>query len=108
MNEIQFTDQSFEAEVLKASVPVLVDFWAPWCGPCRIQGPIIEELAKDINESQAKIGKMNVDENHETPTKYGVMSIPTLVIFKSGQVVEQFVGVQSKEALKQALLKHSN
>lgn len=106
MTEIQFTDQGFELDVLKSSVPVLVDFWAPWCGPCRVQGPIIEDLAKETDETKAKIGKINVDENHEIASKYGVMSIPTLAIFKDGAIVEQFVGVQSKEVLKLALTKH--
>lgn len=108
MTEIQFTDQSFDQDVLQAKVPVLVDFWAPWCGPCRLQGPIIEELAHETDETKAKVGKLNVDENQASPSKYGVMSIPTLAIFKDGKIVEQFVGVQSKESLKAALLKHGN
>jgi len=98
----QFTDQNFEQEVLKSEKPVLVDFWAAWCGPCQMMGPIIEELAEEVKEKY-KIGKLNVDENRETASKYGVMSIPTLIIFKGGKEVKQFVGVQAKENLKEEL-----
>lgn len=101
---MQITDANFEAEVLKSDRPVLVDFWAPWCGPCQIIGPIIEELSSEVAE--AKIGKLNVDENPGTASKYGVMSIPTLKIFKGGEIVEEFVGVQSKDTLKEALTRH--
>jgi thioredoxin 1 len=101
---IEFTDQNFDQDVIKSDKSVLVDFWAPWCGPCQVMGPIIEELAKEI-EGKAKIGKMNVDENSETAQKYGIMSIPSLKIFKNGQVVKEFVGVQNKDALKEALEK---
>lgn len=98
-----FTDQNFEQEVLNSQKPVLVDFWAPWCGPCQMMGPIIEELAEEL-EGQVVVGKLNVDENPQMAQKYGIMGIPTLLVFKNGQVVEQFVGVQPKEVLKQALL----
>ncbi len=108
MAELQLSEQNFETEVLKSTVPVLVDFWAPWCGPCRIQGPIIEELANEVAVDKAKVGKLNVDENSTVASRYGIMSIPTLLIFKNGQVVEQFVGVQSKDNLKAALDKHSS
>ncbi len=91
---MQFTDQNFEAEVLKSDKPVLVDFWAVWCGPCQMMGPIIEELAKEVGDKY-KVGKLNVDENRETASKYGIMSIPTLIIFKDGKAVKQFVGVQA-------------
>jgi len=101
MPEINFTDQNFASEVLESEQPVLVDFWAPWCGPCRIQGPIIDELAKEVRG--VKVGKMNVDENNATATKYGVMSIPTLIVFKAGQPVDQMVGVQQKDQLKKKL-----
>lgn len=100
----EFTDQNFEQEVLKSSVPVLVDFWAPWCGPCQVMGPIIKDLAKETRD-KFKIGKINVDEHPETASKFGIMSIPALKIFKGGQVVKEFVGVQSKDALKEALEK---
>ncbi len=106
MAEVIFTDQNFDTEVLKSSVTVLVDIWAPWCGPCRLQGPIIEELAHDYEGKSVKIGKLNADENHETTTKFNVLSIPTLLIIKAGEVVEQFVGVQPKDKLVQALTKH--
>lgn len=102
--EVIFTDQNFEQEVLKSSMPVLVDFWAPWCGPCQVMGPIIEDLAKETGD-KFKIGKINVDEHQETASKFGIMSIPALKIFKGGQVVKEFVGVQSKDALKEALEK---
>ena len=97
---MEFTDKNFNEEVLKSKVPALVDFWAPWCGPCRMQGPIIEELEKDYAGKPVKIGKLNVDENGDVAQKYGVMSIPTLLLFKDGKIVEQMVGVQSKESLK--------
>jgi thioredoxin 1 len=102
--EMQFTDQNFETEVLKSDKPVLVDFWAAWCGPCQMMGPIIEELAEEVKDKY-KVGKMNVDENRETAAKYGIMSIPTLIIFKDGKAVKQLVGVQAKENLKEELEK---
>lgn len=101
-----FTDQNFDAEVMKSDVPVLVDFWAPWCTPCKVIGPIIEELATEMDGKGAKIGKMNVDENMATPGQYGIMSIPTMLIFKNGEPVEQIVGVQPKEKLMELLKKH--
>jgi len=101
---LQFTDQNFEAEVLKSEKPVLVDFWAAWCGPCQMMGPIIEELAKEMG-NKYKVGKLNVDENRETAARYGIMSIPTLIIFKNGKPVKQLVGVQAKENLKGELEK---
>lgn len=101
---MEFTDQNFDQEVLKSDKPVLVDFWAPWCGPCQMMGPIIEDLAKEVGDKY-KVGKLNVDENSETSSKYGVMSIPALKIFKGGQVVKEFVGVQAKETLRSELEK---
>lgn len=92
------TDQSFEQEVLQSTKPVLVDFWAVWCGPCQVQGPIVEEVAKAMGE-RAKVVKLNVDENPLYAQRYGIMSIPTLMIFKNGTVAKQFIGVTSKEAL---------
>jgi len=99
---LEFTDKNFEEEVLKSDKPVLVDFWAPWCGPCQMMGPIIDELSKEV-EGKVKVGKLNVDENGETAAKYGVMSIPTLKIFKGGEIVKEFVGVQDKNSLKSEL-----
>jgi len=102
MSEIILTDQNFEEEVLKYDGPVLVDFWAPWCGPCRVVGPVVEEVAKDY-EGKAKVGKLNVDENQATAQKYGVMSIPTLGFFKGGEMVDQLVGAQPKETIVEHL-----
>lgn len=107
MSDIVITDANFESEVVKSTTPVLVDFWAVWCGPCQMQGPIVEEIAKDF-AGKAKVGKMNVDENPSVPQKFGIMSIPTLMIFKGGQVVKQFVGVQSKATLTAELNKLLN
>jgi thioredoxin 1 len=101
--EKTFTDANFEAEVLKADVPVLVDFWAAWCGPCKIMGPIVEEVALALEGKPVKVGKMNVDENQVTPGTYGIMSIPTLMIFKGGVPVETMVGVQAKDKLVEKL-----
>lgn len=100
--ELEFTDRNFDQEVLKSNVPVLVDFWAPWCGPCQMMGPIIAELAEKIGD-KAKVGKLNVDENGSVASQYGIMSIPALKIFKGGVVVKEFVGVQAMENLKKAL-----
>lgn len=101
---MEFTDKNFEAEVLKSDKPVLVEFWAPWCGPCQVMGPIIDELAKEIGD-KAKVGKLNVDENSETASKYEVMSIPVIKIFKDGKIVNEFIGVQNKDSLKRELEK---
>ena len=101
---MEFTDQNFDQEVVKNDLPVLVDFWAPWCGPCQMMGPIIDELAKEL-EGKIKVGKVNVDENQEISAKYEIMSIPALKVFKGGQVVKEFVGVQNKMILKSELEK---
>ena len=98
----QVNDAGFEAEVLKGDLPVLVDFWAPWCGPCRAIAPVIEELTQEF-EGKVKIVKMNVDENPGTPSKYGIRAIPTLILFKNGEVVGQVTGAVSKASLKQML-----
>jgi|SRR3989338_5447704 len=99
----QFTDQNFQKEVLESNKPVFVDFFAPWCGPCQQLGPIVEKLAQEYEGKDITIGKMNIDENMETPEKYGVMSIPTLLFFKNGEVVEQLRGMQSEVALKEKM-----
>jgi thioredoxin 1 len=107
MSDVVFTDQNFDTDVLKADKPVLVDFWAVWCGPCRMQGPIVEEVAKSFI-GKAVVGKMNVDEQPNYPQQFGIMSIPTLMIFHKGKMVKQFIGVQSKETLESELRKLVN
>ena len=100
--ELILTDQNFDQEVLKSDKAVLVDFWAPWCGPCQAMGPVISELAKEF-EGKAKVGKLNVDENSKTAGDFAIMSIPALKIFKEGKMVQEFIGMQTKETLKSAL-----
>jgi thioredoxin 1 len=104
MSEIIFTDQNFEQEVLKSDKPVLIDFWAEWCGPCRMQVPVIEELAKDF-KGKAKVGRLDVDQNPAISQKHNVMSIPTLMIFNKGEVVWQTAGLQQKKNLEDELKK---
>lgn len=98
-----FTDATFEAEVLKSDVPVLVDYWAPWCGPCKVIGPIVAQVAQELEGKPFKIGKVNVDENPEAPSKAGVLGIPALIVYRDGQPVQMFIGVQPKEVLFRAL-----
>ncbi len=101
---IEVTDMSFEKEVLKSDTPVLVDFWAPWCGPCRAIGPIVEQLAGSF-QGKVKFAKCNVDENPATPTRYGIRAIPTLILFKDGQVADQVTGVVGKAQLEETVNK---
>lgn len=97
-NLIHVTDQDFEAEVLKADLPCLVDFWAPWCGPCKAIGPVVAELAEEF-AGKVRIVKMNVDESPATPGKYGIRAIPTLILFKGGEVLDQVTGAVGKAQL---------
>ncbi len=101
-NTVEITDQNFKSQVIGSVKPVLVDFWAPWCGPCRAIAPLLEELAAE-NLGSAVIGKLNIDDNPEAAQQYGVSSIPTLLVFKGGQVVNKFVGVQPKTRIQTAL-----
>lgn len=102
VKKMEVTDNNFKQEVLDSDKIVLVDFWAPWCGPCQMMGPILEELAQKMGD-EYKIVKLNVDENPNTASQYGIMSIPSLKIFKNGQVVKEFVGVQDGGVLEEEL-----
>tara|TARA_B100001093_G_scaffold178873_1_gene171423 strand:- start:2830 stop:3147 length:318 start_codon:yes stop_codon:yes gene_type:complete len=102
---LEFTDKNFEELVLKSEKPVLVDFWATWCGPCRAIAPVIDELHEEL-EGKALIGKVNIDENSDVPVTYGVRNIPTLLVFKNGQIVETLVGNQPKSTLVELLESH--
>lgn len=99
MSIVHFTDANFKKEALESPLPVLVDFWAPWCGPCKMIGPLVEELSKEY-AGKVKIGKLNVDENAKIATHYGIMSIPTLIFLKDGKIMEQSVGILSKAELR--------
>jgi thioredoxin 1 len=99
---LEFTDKNFKEEVIESDKIVLVDFWAPWCGPCQMMGPIIDELATEMGDG-FKIGKVNVDENSASASEYGIMSIPAIKIFKGGKIVKELIGVQNKESLKAEL-----
>lgn len=99
---LHITDAEFKKEVIESKQPVLVDFWAPWCGPCRMISPIIDEISKEY-EGKVKVVKMNTDENPETPSEYQISAIPTLLFFKSGKVVKEIVGVVPKEEIKKVL-----
>lgn len=102
MAELKITRENFENEVMKSNIPVLIDFWAPWCGPCQMMGPIIEQLAEEY-EGKAKVGKVNVDEEGELSQAFGVMSIPTIVLVKDGKVVKQAVGARPKTEVESML-----
>jgi thioredoxin 1 len=102
MKPIEITDQNFDIEVLRSSLPILVDFWAPWCAPCRMIAPIIEQLAIEY-QGKAKVGKLNVDDNQNAAIKYGVRSIPTLLFFKNGEVKDMVIGAVSKNIIEQKL-----
>ncbi|NTW15429.1 MAG: thioredoxin [Candidatus Moranbacteria bacterium] len=102
MAAIQLTDKNFKKEVLECDVPILVDFFAPWCGPCQMMEPIVKGVSEEV--TGAKVGALNVDENPDTAAEYDVMSLPTLKIFKSGKVVKEFMGIQTKDRLKDELM----
>jgi thioredoxin 1 len=99
------SDAAFDAEVLKSDLPVLVDFWAPWCGPCLMIAPVVDEIAES-HKGKLKVVKLNVDENGQTPQTYGVMAIPTLILFKGGQLKEKIVGVVAKNKLVDLIAKY--
>lgn len=101
-NVVTLSDEEFDATVLKSDKPALVDFWAEWCQPCKMLAPTIEELADDFN-GQIVVGKLNVDDNPATATKYGIRGIPTLILFKNGEVAQQMVGVKSKAEIKKVI-----
>jgi len=102
MNVLNVTSENYESEVLKSEKTVLIDFYADWCGPCKMMSPVIDEIAEEMKET-IKVGKINVDENQDLAMEYGVMSIPTIVVLKNGEVQKTFVGVTDKEEIKQAL-----
>ena len=101
-NVSEVTDNNFQAEVLEADLPVLVDFWAPWCGPCRMVSPVVEEIAAE-KQGKLKVSKLNTDENQQTAIRYNVMSIPTLIVFKNGQEIKRVVGAYPKKRLEAEL-----
>ena len=101
-NVLKITDGNFDGEVVKSSIPVLVDFWAEWCGPCRLMGPILDEMAPAY-AGKLKIGKVNVDENQDTPSQFGVMNIPTMIVFKNGKEADRIVGAMSKADLQKKI-----
>jgi thioredoxin 1 len=104
-NVVEFTDNNFQSEVLDSQQPVLVDFWAPWCGPCKMLTPTIEELANDF-QGKVRIGKLNTDDNPQTASGYGISAIPTVLLFKGGSIVDRFVGVTPKAKMSASLNSH--
>jgi len=104
-NVMEITDTNFQAEVLGSDQPVLVDFWAPWCGPCRKIAPMIDELAAE-NQGAVRIGKVNIDDNQQAAAQYGIEAIPTIIIFKGGQPVQRFQGIPQKSRVQEALDAH--
>jgi thioredoxin 1 len=107
MKPVEVTDANFKKEVLESPIPVLVDFWAEWCGPCKMIAPVVEQLASDF-QGKLKVGKVDVDSNQQTSMQFGIRSIPTLLVFKNGKVVDQIVGALPKAALTDKISKHLN
>ncbi len=105
MKPIEITDQNFQKEVLDSDTPVLVDFWAVWCGPCKMVAPVVEEIAREF-DGKLKVGKLDVDNNPEVSMKFGIRSIPTLMVFKGGKVVEQIIGAMPKRTLLDRVTPH--
>ena len=105
MSEVTITEQNFEQEVLQSNLPVMIDFWAVWCGPCKVLSPLVEELANDFS-GKLKVGKVNVDENNALAMRFGVMSIPTLKFFKGGKVVGEIIGAAPKQMIEAEINKH--
>ena len=103
-NILEVSDSSFESEIIKSEIPAMVDFWAEWCGPCKMVGPVVEELAGEY-QGKIKIAKMDVDQNRETPAKFGIRNIPTLILFKGGEVVKTIIGAQPKSSIDEELKK---
>ena len=103
-NVNEFSDENFENEVLNSETPVLVDFWAPWCGPCRIIAPVVEEIS-EAYDGKLKVGRLNVDDNQQTSMKFGIRSIPTLLVFKDGEVAEQIIGAVPKTEIERVVTK---
>jgi thioredoxin 1 len=100
----EVTDENFNAEIMNSDIPAVVDFWAEWCGPCRMVSPVVEELANDY-KGKIKVAKMDVDKNRETPTRFGIRNIPTLIFFKGGEVTQTIVGVQPKSQIEEEIKK---
>ncbi len=105
MSEITLDDKNFESEVINSNLPVLVDFWAVWCGPCKVLSPIVEEIGRDY-EGKLKVGKVNVDENNSLAARYGIMSIPTLKFFKNGKLAGELIGAAPKSSIEQEIKKY--
>ena len=101
---MEVSDGSFDSEIIKSDIPAMVDFWAEWCGPCKMVGPVVEELAAEY-KGKIKIAKMDVDQNRETPTKFGIRNIPTLILFKNGEVFKTIIGAQPKSSIEEELKK---
>jgi len=101
---LQVSDSNFEDEIIKSEIPVIVDFWAPWCGPCHMVSPVVEELAQQY-DGKFKVAKMNVDENTQTPTRYGIRAIPTILLFKDGELKDTIVGAVGKANIEKSMLK---